>query len=79
MYADNGFIAPGVWNGPLFGSLQNNADGTAPTLSTGYYVYQPPIASQPANQRSQRISVPFQIAVNLAGAVQTVNVLITLA
>jgi hypothetical protein len=78
-YAANGYIAPGTWNGPLFGSLQNNADGTPPTLSTGYYVFQPPIASQPANQRAQRISVPFQIAVNLAGAVQTVNVLITLA
>jgi hypothetical protein len=78
-YVDNGYIAPGVWNGPLFGSLQANADGTAPTLSTGYYVYQPPIASQAPTQRSQRISVPFQIAVNLAGAVQTVNVLITLA
>lgn len=77
-YADAGYIAPGVWNGPLFGSLKNNSDGTAPTLSTGFYVYQPPIASQPPTQRSSRISVPFQIAVNLAGAVQTVNVLITL-
>jgi hypothetical protein len=78
-YRDNGFIAPGVWNGPLFGSLQLNADGTNPILSTGYYVYQPPIASQPALQRAQRISVPFQIAGNLAGATQTVNVMITLS
>jgi hypothetical protein len=78
-YVDNGFIAPGVWNGPLFGSLQLNPDGTNPDLSTGYYVYQPPIASQPATDRAKRISVPFQIAVNLAGAVQTVNVMITLA
>jgi hypothetical protein len=78
-YASAGYIAPGVWNGPLFGSLTNNADGTAPTLPTGYYVYQPPIASQTATQRSQRISVTFQIAVNLAGAVQTANVLIYLS
>lgn len=78
-YVDNGFIAPGVWNGPLFGSLQLNPDGSNPNLSAGYYVYQPPIASQSAAQKAQRISVPFQIAVNLAGAVQSVNVVITLS
>jgi hypothetical protein len=78
-YVSNGYIAPGVWNGPLFGSLQLNADGSAPTLSSGFYVYQPPIATQSATQKTQRISVPFQIAANLAGAVQQVNVLITLS
>jgi Protein of unknown function (DUF3383) len=77
-FVANGFIAPGIWNGPLFGSLQAGSDGTPPTLTKGYYVYQPPVALQSATQRSQRISVPFQIAVNLAGAVQTVNVAITL-
>ena len=78
-FVDNGFITPGVWNGPLFGSLQLNADGSNPLLSSGYYVYAPPLASQASNQRAQRISVPIQIAVNLAGAVQTVNVAITLS
>ncbi|MFP5276981.1 MAG: DUF3383 family protein [Acidobacteriota bacterium] len=77
-YRDNGFIAPGVWNGPLFGALQNNPDGSPPTLSAGYYVYAPPIASQSGTNRNARISVPFQIAVNMAGAVQTVNVALTL-
>ena len=74
----NGYIAPGQWNGPLFGSLVNGSDGTPPTLTKGYYVFQPPIASQPQAQRSARVSVPFQIAVKLAGAVQTVDVAITL-
>jgi hypothetical protein len=78
-FVNNGYIAPGTWNGPLFGSLQNQADGTPPTLTTGYYIFQPPIASQNAAQRASRISVPFQIAVNLAGAVQTVSVAILLA
>lgn len=77
-FAANGFIAPGVWNGPLFGSLQPSSDGTPPTLTKGYYVYQPPIASQSQGTRSARISVPFQVAVKLAGAVQTVDVAITL-
>jgi len=73
-FRNNGYLTPGVWNGPLFGSLQNNADGTPPTLSKGFYVYQPPIASQPQAQLNDRISVPFQFAAKLAGAVGTVNV-----
>ncbi|KAA6459628.1 DUF3383 domain-containing protein [Acidobacteria bacterium AB60] len=77
-FAGNGFIAPGVWTGPLFGALQNNPDGTPPTLSKGYYVYQPPVSSQSSSARQSRISVPFQIAAKLAGAVQTVSVNITL-
>jgi Protein of unknown function (DUF3383) len=77
-FVANGYIAPGVWNGPLFGSLQLGSDGTPPTLTKGYYVFQPPIASQPAAQKNQRISVPFQIAANLTGAVATVNAAITL-
>jgi hypothetical protein len=77
-FVTNGFIAPGVWNGPLFGSLTAGSDGTPPTLAKGYYVYQPPVALQTAAQQASRISVPFQIAVNLAGAVNTVNVAITL-
>jgi hypothetical protein len=77
-FVNNGYIAPGVWTGPLFGNLQNNPDGTPPNLSKGYYVFQPPVASQSAGQRAQRLSVPFQIAVKLAGAVQSVSVAITL-
>lgn len=77
-FKTNGYIAPGVWTGPLFGSLQNNPDGTPPTLTKGYYVFQPPVAGQSQASRSGRISVPFQIAVKLKGAVQTVNVAITL-
>ncbi len=77
-FARNGFLAAGVWNGPLFGSLKNNNDGTPPTLTKGYYVYAPPIAEQSLASRQNRISVPFQIAARVAGAVQTVNVAITL-
>lgn len=77
-FVANGFIAAGTWYGALFGSLQNGSDGTPPTLTKGYYVYQPPVALQSAAQQAQRISVPFQIAANLAGAVQTASVAITL-
>jgi hypothetical protein len=78
-FATAGYIAPGVWGGAYFGTLQPNKDGSAPTLTSGYYVYQPPVANQSAAQRGSRISVPFQIAAKLAGAVQTVSVAILLS
>lgn len=67
----NGLIAPGVWNAGGFGQLEQGD-----FLPKGYYVYTPPISSQSQSDRAARKSVPFQVAVKLAGAVQTVNVLI---
>jgi hypothetical protein len=69
---NNGMVAPGVWNGPPFGTLE-----TGDTLATGWYVYYPPIALQSPADRDSRVSVPFQIAVKLAGAVHTVDLAIT--
>jgi hypothetical protein len=68
---NNGLIAPGTWNAGGFGQLQQGD-----FLSTGFYVYAPPIASQAESDRQARKSVPFQVAVKLAGAVQTVDVLV---
>ena len=68
---NNGLLAPGVWNAGGFGQLVEGA-----FLSKGYYVYAPPIASQSQASRSARQSVPFQVAAKLAGAVQTVNVVV---
>jgi Protein of unknown function (DUF3383) len=68
-YVSNGFIAPGVWTVGGFGTL-NMGD----FMPTGYYIFQPTVASQNQTQRLARVSVPFQIAIKLAGAVQTVNV-----
>lgn len=65
---DDGLLAPGVWNSGGFGQLQQGS-----TLSKGYYVYQPPVASQSETVRQTRVSVPFQIAVKLAGAVQSID------
>jgi len=68
---DNGLIAAGVWTVGGFGQL---AQGDY--MPTGYYVYTPPIASQSQADREARKSVPFQIAVKLAGAIHSVDVLI---
>lgn len=68
---DNGLLAPGVWDASGFGQLVQGQ-----TLSKGFYVYAPPIASQNPADRAARKSVPFQIAAKLAGAINSANVVI---
>lgn len=69
---NNGFLGAGVWNAAGFGQLVQGG-----FLSKGYYVYTPPISTQSQSDRTLRKSVPFQVAAKLAGAVHTVNVLIS--
>jgi len=69
---NNGMVAPGVWNSPLeFGTLH-----TGDYLKSGYYVYAQPIALQSQADREARKAPPIQIAIKLAGAIDTVNVAI---
>lgn len=70
---NNGLAAPGVWTGPSFGSLQ-----TGQFLKNGYYVFAPSVSTQSAADRDTRKAPPIQIALKLAGAVNTVNVLVTI-
>lgn len=70
---NNGLGAPGVWNAAGFGSLQ-----TGMTLSKGFYVYAPLVASQSQADREARVSVPFQVAFKLAGAVHMPNVILNI-
>lgn len=70
---NNGLIAPGQWNAAPFGMLKMGS-----ALSKGYYIYYPPIATQAENLRQQRVSVPFQVAAKMAGAVQIANVLLNI-
>lgn len=67
----NGLIAPGVWGGPPVGVLK-----TGQTLSSGYYVYAPPVSSQSDAARAARIAPTMQIAAKLAGAIHFANVVI---
>jgi len=66
---NNGLIAPGQWNSAGFGQLLQGG-----YLDKGYYIYAPPVSSQPQASREARQSVPFQVAVKLAGAINTVDI-----
>lgn len=68
----NGLLAPGVWNSNGFGQLQSGD-----FLARGYYVYAPAVASQAQADREARRSVAIQVAAKLAGAVHTVDVIIS--
>lgn len=70
---NNGLLAPGVWQTTGFGII-----GYGTPLPKGYYIYQPPVASQSPAQRAQRLSVPFQIAAKLAGAVHKADISVTI-
>jgi hypothetical protein len=67
----NGLVAPGVWNAPGFGAL-NSGD----TLSKGYYVFAPPIASQSQADREARKAPVLQAAIKLAGAVHSADIIV---
>ncbi|AIO65023.1 DUF3383 domain-containing protein [Burkholderia oklahomensis] len=68
---NNGYLAPGVWNSAGFGALSQGD-----TLAQGYYVYQPPIATQSQADREARKSVVFQVAAKEAGAIHSVDILV---
>lgn len=68
----NGLIAPGIWNSDPIG---NELDRGA-ALSVGFYIYHQPIADQFQSDREQRKAPVFQVALKLAGAVHSVDVLV---
>ena len=65
----NGLVAPGVWNGADIGALSSGD-----TLTKGYYVYAPAVASQAQADREARKSPTIQVACKLAGAVHYADV-----
>lgn len=70
---NNGLGAPGVWNVGGFGSLFQGD-----TLTKGFYVYAPLVATQSAADRTARVGVPIQVAFKLAGAVHQPNVMLNI-
>lgn len=69
----NGLAAPGTWNSStVFGTLQPGQ-----YLPQGFYIFAPSVNSQSEADRAARKAPPIQIALKLAGAFQTANVLVT--
>ncbi len=68
---NNGLVAPGVWNADGFGQL-----ATGDYLKTGYYIYAQPVALQSQSDRETRAAPPIQLAVKLAGAIQSMDVIV---
>lgn len=68
----NGLSAPGTWTSNGFGTLKSGD-----FLAAGFYIYAPLVATQLQADREARKSVPIQVAFKLAGAVQTVDIAIT--
>jgi hypothetical protein len=66
---NDGFIAPGVWNGPPVLTLS-----TGDTLSQGFLIMSQSIASQSEVDRAARKAPPIYIAIKLAGAIEFVVV-----
>lgn len=67
--ANNGLVAPGVWNGGDLGQLS-----TGDTLTKGYYVYATPLTQQSQADREKRKSPLIQSAIKLAGAIHYADV-----
>ena len=70
----NGYLAPGVWNGPQIATALSTGD----VLPLGFLIYAPLVATQSETDRAKRKSVPFQIAGKEAGAVHSASVAITI-
>jgi hypothetical protein len=68
---NNGLSAPGVWNAPGFGTLEQGD-----YLAKGWFSFADSVDNQPQTDREQRIAPLIQIALKLAGAVHKSDVLI---
>lgn len=68
---ENGLAAPGLWNADGFGRLARGD-----FLAKGFYVYSSPLALQAQADREARKAPTIQVALKLAGAVHSANVII---
>ncbi|MDD1617320.1 MAG: DUF3383 domain-containing protein [Methylococcaceae bacterium] len=68
---NNGLVAGGTWNADGFGQLVRGA-----YLKEGYYIYSQPLSLQAQADREARKAPPIQVALKLAGAVHSIDVLV---
>lgn len=67
----NGFIAPGIWYGDEFGTL-----AYGDRLETGFYFYMPDVDDQSLSDREARKATVMQVAIKLAGAIHSADIII---
>lgn len=70
-FVKNGFIAPGQWRGDDVGTLTSGD-----FLDLGYYVYSISYTDQLQADREERKAVPINVAIKLAGAIHSADILI---
>ena len=70
---NNGMAGPGKWNADGFGSLQRGM-----TLTNGFYVFAPLVATQSEADREARKTVTIQVALKLQGAVHLPYVILNI-
>ena len=69
--ANNGLVAPGIWNGGNVGQLT-----AGDMLTKGYYVFANSLNAQAQADREARKAPVIQVATKLAGAIHFADVLI---
>jgi hypothetical protein len=67
----NGAFAPGIWNGDPFGSLE-----TGDMLDQGFYIYADSVDTLSVSDRQERKAPPIQVALKLAGAIHSADVIV---
>lgn len=75
-FLSNGFAAPGAWSSST--SFGPGTDLTRNITDIGYYVYSNPIATQSTSDRVARKAPLVQIAIKLAGALHSSNVVVNI-
>ena len=66
-YRAIGYIAPGVWNGASFGSVENGQ-----ALERGYAIYADTFDNQSQADRNARKAMPITVGICLSGSVESV-------
>jgi len=70
----NGYLAPGSWTSSTTFGIQS--DFLTNILTYGYYIYSQPVSQQSAANRAARQAPLVSIAIKLAGAIQSSDVIV---
>lgn len=72
----NQMVSPGTWDSAEWFGVQEDMYNNI--LERGYYIYSQPVNSQSTADRVARIAPTVQIGAKLAGAIQSINVVVSI-